>query len=91
MERKLEAAIALTMMNLVSDDFGLDNDIDRGLQCLVLAAELGSKEHQACLVALLPCTQHKPTSLLWNSYYETAHTPTSTHRRKDIQWTQKKT
>ena len=31
MERKLEAAIALTMMNLASDDFGLNNDIDRGL------------------------------------------------------------
>lgn len=45
--RRVEAAIALAMTNLASDDFGLVPNIDRGLNFLVLAAELGSREHRA--------------------------------------------
>lgn len=43
----MEAAIALAMTNLASDDFGLVPNVDRGLYFLVLAAELGSRNHRA--------------------------------------------
>ena len=48
--QKTEAAIALTMTNLASDDFGLPLDIDRGLQSLIIAAELGSVAYQALVL-----------------------------------------
>ena len=44
--RRSEAAIALAMMNLAGDDFGLVTDINLGLNMLTLAAMLGSEDHR---------------------------------------------
>ena len=49
-ERKLSAAYILAMMNLMSDDFQGELDVDEGLRYLILAAEFGSRQEQALVL-----------------------------------------
>ena len=52
LERKQDAAYALTLMNLSADYFGLIPNVDRGLNYLVLRAMLGSLECGAWVLRL---------------------------------------